>query len=753
MRQPIISCLYFLAILTTCIVSIFINTSPKLVDTSAPLNLFSAGRAYRHVKKISLEPHSMGTLAHKSVRKYIITECKKLGLETEVQNTTSVRAFGDRIVAGNVYNIIARVKGQEGNKVILLMAHYDSKPNSLGAGDNAAGVAALLETARALGTGKPLKNDVILLFTDGEENRLLGANAFVTEKSLLNRIALVINLEGRGNTGSSIMFEVNSENGWIMREYAKAVAFPMANSFYYELYRILPNDTDYSVFKKAGIPGLNHAFIGGMVNYHSMTDSPKNLDILSLQHHGDNMYDLVKHFGNINLDHIKSPDISYFNVVGNWFVQYPGSWNKILTIVSALLMVIILWIGFSRKSVTGKGVFMGLVILPMLIVSSALAILLLVLTINMFYPEYKNFISGNAYNSGYYFIAITAISIAVIAQPLMWACKRFNVTSIMTGALLIITIMLFIFYHFAPSATYLIFIPLFFLQIVQLVFIVKKVSYTQHTRLYEALSLLGAFPALLLLLPMLYLMFTAFGLSILSLITTLVEGLIIVSLLPLLTSVFNYGRYLIVNFAITLCVIALLLAHLNSNFSTKLPLQTYVRYELDALTKEANWVTDGGIDFGNDKFFKNSKTLPQNSSSMLSDAPLYALQSPVMKIIQDTIVGNIRRLKLHCLSVRNAQSFSINFTPDDKIRKLIIDRKEVKLDKGIVAISNVDYYGISSKGFSLTLEKEVGPLNCWIEDQTIGLPDSKGKNVYPSSTIPSHAYRSNTTIVKQRYKL
>ena len=49
------------------------------------------------------------------------------------------------------------------------MAHYDSVPFGPGAADDGAGVVTLLETARALKAGPPLKNDVIFLFTDGEE--------------------------------------------------------------------------------------------------------------------------------------------------------------------------------------------------------------------------------------------------------------------------------------------------------------------------------------------------------------------------------------------------------------------------------------------------------------------------------------------------------------------------------------------------------------------------------------------------------
>lgn len=749
MRQAIISFCFLCAALTVCLTSSLISTSPKALKASSSLKLFSAERALTHVRRIASSPHSMGTAAHASVRKYILSECKKLGLETEIQNVTSARKINGRVLAGNVYNVIAFVKGQSGNKAILIMAHYDSKPNTLGAGDNAAGVSTLLETARALKASKSLMNDVILLFTDGEENKLLGANAFVTEKKFMDKIALVINLDGRGNTGSSIMFETNSENGWIMQEYAKAAAYPLANSLFYELYKIIPNDTDYSIFKNAGIAGLNHAFIGGLVNYHSMTDTPQNLDINSLQHHGDNMYSLVKHFGNIALEKVKQPDVSYFNLIGNWFLYYSATWNVILIWGTAILMLIILRIGFNGKRFTKLGLLAGILIFPTLIIISALAVLSLVLTVNVINPEYNNFMSGNSYNSKYYFVAITTIGIAVIVQPFIWLCKKFNIESVLTGALITVLIILIVFYNFVPSATYIIFIPLYFLQLEMLFFISKRLD--RNSIMYNTVSLLGSFPALVLLSPLLYLMFTAFGLSILSLLTMLVVNLIILSLLPLINSVFINRSYMPTILSLSVCLSSLLLAQFNSSFSINSPLQTYIRYELNASTKKASWITVDKTDFGNQKFFTNSKTDPQDPTQLINNAPVYPLPVPIVRVVSDTIRGDKRRIELFCSSIRKASGISLIFNPEDKFYKLFVNKKEVMFDDDLSSISNIEYSGNSGKGVLITLEKELGPLDCWIEDQTIGLPDSKGKNTYVSGTIPSYEYKSNTTIVKQHY--
>jgi len=54
-----------------------------------------------------------------------------------------------------------------------------------GAADDGAAVAAVLETVRALRTQAPLRNDLVVLLIDGEENGLLGAQAVVRDDPLI----------------------------------------------------------------------------------------------------------------------------------------------------------------------------------------------------------------------------------------------------------------------------------------------------------------------------------------------------------------------------------------------------------------------------------------------------------------------------------------------------------------------------------------------------------------------------------------
>src|SRR5262249_34781673 len=243
----------------------YLLKAPAAVSATAPLDVFSSGRAMEDVKVIGASPHPIGTAQHEAVRQYLVQRLGNLGLEPQVQTATSVNPKYLR--AGTVNNVIARLKGSGSGKALLLSTHYDSVPYGPGASDAGTAVATLLETARALKVGQQPKNDVIFLFTDGEEAGLLGAKAFASEHPWAKDVGLALNFEARGTTGPSIMFEASNNNGWLIDGLNKAAPYPVSNSLAYEVYRLLPNDTDLTVFKQAGWAGLNFAYIDGVTHY------------------------------------------------------------------------------------------------------------------------------------------------------------------------------------------------------------------------------------------------------------------------------------------------------------------------------------------------------------------------------------------------------------------------------------------------------------------------------------------------------
>ena len=241
------------------------------------------GCAEKHVEAIARAPHPMGSAESDRVRETLVQRLEEIGLKAEVQSPKAQKPPMPR-------NILARIKGQgpPGKKTLMLCAHYDSVHEGPGASDNAAGVAVILETLRALKSGPPLERDLIVLLTDGEECGFDGSRLFVDEHPWAKEVGIVLNFDARGNSGPSIMFETSDGNGWLISHYGQAVLEPLATSLSMDVYKILPNDTDLSVFKRAGMGGLNFAFGSGLAYYHTPEDTPENLDQRTLQHQGEN---------------------------------------------------------------------------------------------------------------------------------------------------------------------------------------------------------------------------------------------------------------------------------------------------------------------------------------------------------------------------------------------------------------------------------------------------------------------------------
>ncbi len=358
-----------LAVLLAALVAAWIlgaQKAPAAVPATAPDNDFSAERAMAHVDRLGAAARPLGTPAHAKARDYLLEQLESLGLETQLQVEDVVQRRGvDRFLAVRARNVVGRLPGRTGGQAVLVASHYDSRPNTPGAGDALSGVAAILEALRALRTGEQLDNDVIVLITDAEEIGLVGAQAFLQRHPWADSVRMVVNLEARGNRGPVAMFETRPGNAPAIAAVKAAVPQPYATSMSYEVYRRMPNDTDFSVFRRAGVQGLNFAPVGQLAAYHTRLDSPQNLSRASLQHHGSSLLGLVRHLGVADLDEVSDAsqgNAVYFNPYPWRLIVYPGAWALPLAVAAGLVWLVAFAVG-RRSGVTLAGTFRGLFIL------------------------------------------------------------------------------------------------------------------------------------------------------------------------------------------------------------------------------------------------------------------------------------------------------------------------------------------------------------------------------------------------------
>jgi hypothetical protein len=322
----------------------------SLWSSAAPVGgpaSFSAERAMAHVEALAAKPRPAGSAAHRAAREYIVTALReKAGLEAEVRSAaaTSTR-YGLPYDAARVHNVVATIPGNERSRRIVLTAHYDTVLTSPGAGDDAAGVATLLEAGRALAVEYGGGPDVTLLFTDAEEVGALGAEAFLASGGLDPGRTTVLNFDARGTGGPCALIETAGDEGRLVRAVARSGAPVAASSLLPTLARLHGVGTDFRPFREAGAGGLNFAIVDGVARYHTPADAPPALDRESVRRQGEAAVALVRALGRGTDD--GSGAVSYFTAPWAGLVVYP----RFLDLLAATLATVLVafWVVASFR--------------------------------------------------------------------------------------------------------------------------------------------------------------------------------------------------------------------------------------------------------------------------------------------------------------------------------------------------------------------------------------------------------------------
>ncbi len=312
-------------------------------------------------------PHVVGSPENIAIKDRIVQELSAAGYVPEVHSAAQCAPPETRPGCTYVENIIAVKKGTSNGKAVLASAHYDSVPAGPGVGDDLAGTAILIELAKTMAKRKT-RNDIVFLITDGEEVGLRGALAFADSHPLFKQIGVVVNLEARGASGPSMMFETGKGSAKLIELFARTVPNPRANSLTYEIYQLLPNDTDFSIYRKAAnLNGFNFAFSNSASLYHSRNDNLENLDRDTLQHHGDNGFAIVHALADADLASLASDaDASYFDVHGRTLLVWPSGLNVPIAAISLIAILGLIFvhrsafspssIAWSALAIVGSGV-------------------------------------------------------------------------------------------------------------------------------------------------------------------------------------------------------------------------------------------------------------------------------------------------------------------------------------------------------------------------------------------------------------
>ncbi|MFN2548337.1 MAG: M28 family peptidase, partial [Myxococcales bacterium] len=314
-------------------------------------------------------PHPVGSAHDARIRERLIARLSELGYRPEVVEGSSC---GSSRGCGRTRSIVARREGREPGPAVWLNSHYDSVWAGPAVSDDGAGVSAGLEIARVLSQEPPHRRAIALLFNEGEEPGLLGAEVLVRHKEFIEDVAAIVNLEARGTEGPSLMFETSPGNEGLIDLYAKAIPRPVTNSLSYAIYKQLPNDTDLTVFKRAGLTGYGFAFIGGTARYHTPLDDLAHGDLGTLQQQTENALALVRTLADADL--VKTGDAFFFDVFALFVVRGSFLLIRILAVLAALALVIALRT-LRPRFLAGGAVFLGCIALSAAVSAGVLALL------------------------------------------------------------------------------------------------------------------------------------------------------------------------------------------------------------------------------------------------------------------------------------------------------------------------------------------------------------------------------------------
>ncbi|WP_437823609.1 M28 family peptidase [Tenacibaculum mesophilum] len=682
---------------------------------------FSIDNALYHLKNISQKPHHTGSEEHKNVQNYLVQELQKLNLEPEIQYQTAINKKWR--AATTTENIIAKIKGTENGKALLLLTHYDSNPHSsLGASDAGSGVVTILEGIRAyLAANKTSKNDIIILFSDAEELGLLGAQAFVENHPWAKDVGLVLNFEARGSGGSSYMLmETNGKNKTLLTEFLNANPnYPAANSLMYGVYKKLPNDTDLTVFREKGnINGFNFAFIDDHFDYHTEQDSYERLNRETLLHQADYFTTSLNYFANADLTNLNSDtDYIYVNFPFTKLLTYPFSWVLPMLIIAFLLFIVLVVVGIYKKKMTVIGLLKGFIpyILSLVFciaISYGLWQLLLII-----HPQYTDILHGFTYNGYQYIIAFVLLNLWILFKVYnkLKEAKAINLLIAPITFGLVINVLI---YMNLPGAGFFI-IPVFASLFILAILLFMNINKASRAALFAIISI----PTIYMIAPMIQLFPVALGLK-----TLFISAILLVFLFGLMLPVFyqektKNGWQTLTGF---LALLFFGYATFNSGFSIEKKKPNSLVFIQNSDTNASYWASHNKTLDGYTKQYFNDES-KQGGADLMAGKSKYNtsfnyyqkaenknIRISNIKIHQDTIINSQRNVSFTITPTRNIDKYELytktqieltNFT----VNGTLYDKgKAFTSDKGTLLIyqmANTD----KDLTISFTIDKNTQP--------------------------------------------
>jgi hypothetical protein len=699
---------------------------PAPKPASAPATEFSAVRAREILNRLVGDgvPHPTGGAQNDVVRGRVLDEFSSSGYSPTVQTGFACDEQGD---CGTVQNVLARLDGSEPGPAVLLAAHYDSVPAGPGAFDDGAGATTVLAIARVFKSLPQPRHSIIFLIDDGEEAGLLGARVFVNQHPWAKDVRAVVNVDSRGTSGPSLMFETGDANEWALRLYAQHAAHPNTSSVFYAAYKQIPNDTDFTVFKAAGYQGLNFANIRDVVHYHTPLDNLENADPATLQHDGDNALSSLQALANADISNPPKSEAVYFDLLAICTIRWPATRTVAIALSAAFLLLLeIAWL-FYKKRLTGPEFLWGFLAWPVSILAVAVFAFLLSFILRkagaMPVPW-----TAHPHPAQ---IAFWALAIALVSFTAQRFASRSGFFGLWSGtwiwwALLSITLAARI-----PGISYVLLAATCTAALAGLLLVFRARSSSLAVILSLAVSAIVGFPLALML-------YQGFGGRALPVIAVLV-GVLLSPLAPLCADVQRtrgVSMLALPWLAVATMLLASFAAIVVPAFSAKAPEHVNLQYVQEADSGNSQWVVYPAsthlpepIRLATNFRAQDTGAFPWiPDAAFFAAAPHVAVAPPTFTILESTELPAKRRYRTLLRSERGASEAVVMFPPDSRIDSVqAADEPVQPQTEKVRQFQNnwyaYDFYAMPAKGVEISFTLPVGkPVEVYVLDVTYALP-------------------------------
>ena len=740
---------------------------------------FSVERALADLDVITSEPRFPGSAGHAAAVDHLVAAFDAMGLDPEVTDTLSVSTGENGANVGRARNVLARIPGTDSSGAILLAGHLDSVHTTVGASDCGGCSIAVLETARALLDGPPLRNDVVLLMEDGEETTRAGSLSFVNEHRWAEDVRVAVNLEAMGTRGASLLYVTGSGNGWLVREALSAMPTPVAYSFANDLVWLTgTGGSDLDQFLMAADVGLGLVYLDNVPAYHAMTDNVANLDPNTLGHQGSTLLALARHFGDLPLDAtLQSDDAVYFNAVGHQVVRYVRDTGIGLALLAVIGTLILIALGTRRQRLSGRGVLIGAVtFIPFMLAATAFVGIVWHL-IRLLDPRLQVFIIGVSYDRPWYTLAFVLLAMGIVAAGYRLLRRR-RCLELSVGAL-VWTVILATWTAFQlPGSSYLFSLSAL---LVLLIAAVRLFSPSPSGWPSTIVTALGSAGVVLLMAPAINFLgvFSGraevlMGLPVIAMLPAPFVALLVGLLLPALEQIADGWRGLASVSLIGTAALILVGVALTADFTDDRPKPNMVAYVMDADADQAHWVTGAAavgeqrgslLDEWTSQFLGDAPEetfyspwgapMPATVPAYRGPAPALDLAVPSAEVLEDrTDEAGQRHLRLLIASARGAPTMVVQLSTEGVFIDSTIAGKPLGRVSADAPKSRLFATVQAAAGEGVLVEltlRDASSVTVELEDRSYALPEADGMVIEPRPTwmMPSPTFVSDATIVRR----